>query len=47
MNNKTIVKYEILETLEQGGYGTVYRVRDTILNVERALKLLHLVLKIG
>jgi eukaryotic-like serine/threonine-protein kinase len=40
----TIGKYEILETLGQGGYGTVYRVRDSILNVERALKVLHSVL---
>jgi len=44
MTNKTIGKYEILETLGQGGYGTVYRVRDTILNVDRALKVLHPVL---
>jgi formylglycine-generating enzyme required for sulfatase activity/serine/threonine protein kinase len=44
MSNKTIGKFEILETLGQGGYGIVYRVKDTILNVERALKVLHSVL---
>jgi formylglycine-generating enzyme required for sulfatase activity/tRNA A-37 threonylcarbamoyl transferase component Bud32 len=44
MSNKTIGKFEILETLGQGGYGIVYRVKDTILNVERALKVLHPVL---
>jgi serine/threonine protein kinase len=44
MTNKTIGKFEILETLGQGGYGIVYRVKDTILNVERALKVLHPVL---
>jgi serine/threonine protein kinase len=41
MSNKTIGKYEILETLGQGGFGTVYRVMDTTLKVERALKILH------
>jgi len=44
MTNKTIGKFEILETLGQGGYGIVYRVRGTILNVDRALKVLHPVL---
>jgi len=44
MTDKTIGKYEIIETLGQGGYGIVYRVRDTILNVDRALKVLHPVL---
>jgi serine/threonine protein kinase len=41
MSNKTIRKFELLKTLGQGGYGRVYLVRDTILNVERALKVLH------
>jgi formylglycine-generating enzyme required for sulfatase activity len=43
-NNKMIGKYEIIATLGQGGYGTVYRVIESILNVERALKVLHPVL---
>jgi len=34
-------KYELLEQLGSGGYGTVYRARDTVLEVERAVKLLH------
>ncbi|MCU0486000.1 MAG: serine/threonine protein kinase, partial [Anaerolineales bacterium] len=34
-------KYELYEPLGQGGFGTVYRARDTLLNVPRALKLLH------
>lgn len=38
---KKLGKYEIIEELGRGGYGTVYRVRETALNVERALKVLH------
>jgi serine/threonine protein kinase len=34
-------KYQILEELGKGGFGTVYRVRETVLNVERAIKVLH------
>ena len=34
-------KYQILEELGRGGFGTVYRVRETVLNVERAIKVLH------
>jgi serine/threonine protein kinase len=38
---KSIGKFEIIETLGKGGYGTVYRVLDSILNIERAIKILH------
>jgi serine/threonine protein kinase len=42
---KTIIgKYEIIEELGQGGFGIVYKVRDTLLEVDRALKVLHPVL---
>ena len=34
-------KYELLEELGRGGYGTVYRARETVLDVERAVKVLH------
>ncbi len=34
-------KYEILEELGKGGFGTVYRVREPVLNIERAIKVLH------
>jgi len=34
-------KYLLMEQLGRGGYGTVYRARDTVLNVERAVKVLH------
>ena len=34
-------KYEPLEELGRGGYGTVYRARETVLDVERAVKVLH------
>jgi formylglycine-generating enzyme required for sulfatase activity len=34
-------KYKLFEQLGRGGYGTVYRALDTILNVERAVKVLH------
>jgi serine/threonine protein kinase/ABC-type amino acid transport substrate-binding protein len=41
MANKTLGKYELLEELGRGGFGTVYRARDTSLEVERAVKVLH------
>ena len=41
MANKMLGKYELLEELGRGGFGTVYRARDTSLDVERAVKLLH------
>jgi serine/threonine protein kinase len=34
-------KYELKETIGQGGFGTVYRAVDTGLDVERAVKVLH------
>ena len=34
-------KYLLYEQLGRGGYGTVYRARDAVLNVERAVKVLH------
>ena len=45
MANKMLgKKYELLEELGRGGFGTVYRARDTSLEVERAVKVLHSVL---
>jgi serine/threonine protein kinase len=41
MTSKMLGKYELLEELGRGGFGTVYRARDTSLDVERAVKLLH------
>ena len=38
---KRFGKYEIIEELGKGGFGTVYRVRETVLNIERAIKVLH------
>ena len=38
---KQLGKYELLEPLGRGGYGTVYRARETVLDVERAVKVLH------
>lgn len=34
-------KYELLEKIDRRGYGTVYRTRETVPEVERAVKLLH------
>jgi len=34
-------KYQLHEELGRGGYGTVYRAYDTVLKVERAVKVLH------
>jgi serine/threonine protein kinase len=34
-------KYELYEELGRGGFGTVYRARDLMLEVERAVKVLH------
>jgi len=38
---KKLGKYELIEELGRGGYGTVYRARETVLDVERAIKVLH------
>ena len=34
-------KHELFEPLGRGGFGVVYRARDTALNVGRAVKVLH------
>ena len=39
--SKHFGKYEIIEELGKGGFGTVYHVRETVLDVERAIKVLH------
>lgn len=36
-----IGKYELIEELGRGGYGTVHRVHDPTLGVDRAIKILH------
>ena len=38
---KQLGKYELLEELGKGGFGTVYRARETVLELERAVKVLH------
>ena len=39
--NETLGKYELIEQIGRGGYGTVYRARETVLDVPRAVKVLH------
>ena len=39
--NQQLSKYTLHEELGRGGYGTVYRATDNVLEVERALKVLH------
>ena len=41
IESKNFGKYEIIEELGKGGFGTVYHVRETVLNIERAIKALH------
>jgi len=41
---KTLGKYELLEEIGRGGFGTVYLARETMLEVERAVKVLNPVL---
>ena len=41
MEARRLGKYELLESIGRGGFGTVYRARETVLDVERAVKLLH------
>ena len=38
---KLLGKYELHEQLGKGGFGTVFRATDTVLGVDRALKVLH------
>ena len=40
-------KYELKEELGRGGFGVVYRAVDVALEVERAVKVLHPVLRRG
>jgi len=41
MAQQQLGKYKLLEELGRGGYGTVFRARETVLDVERAVKVLH------
>ena len=41
MTVQKLGKYELIEELGRGGYGTVYLARETVLDVERAVKVLH------
>jgi eukaryotic-like serine/threonine-protein kinase len=41
MSIQKLDKYQLHEELGRGGYGTVYRATDTVLDVPRAVKLLH------
>lgn len=41
MIGRTVSHYEILEEIDEGGMGRIYKARDTRLNVLRALKFVH------
>ena len=41
MSELQLDKYSLHEELGRGGYGTVYRATDNVLEVPRAVKVLH------
>ena len=41
MLNRQLGKYTLLEELGRGGFGTVYRATDNVLDREVAIKVLH------